>query len=172
MSGKNHVLSFLEARKIPFECEEHDAVLNMAESGLLSLSVVGARCKNLLLQDKKGHDFLVVTTAAKPLDLVALSETLGSKRLSFASADRLFALLGIRTGSLSPLALVNDEARHVRLVIDDELAAKTRSCFIRSRIARACRSPEARWTPFSRVSTIRQTGCLLRRNNLIEGLRV
>lgn len=41
-----------------------------------------------------------------------------------ASADRLFALLGIRTGSLSPLALINDEARHVRLVIDDELAGE------------------------------------------------
>ncbi|QTD94993.1 prolyl-tRNA synthetase associated domain-containing protein [Burkholderia anthina] len=124
MSGKNKVLGFLEARKIPFECEEHDAVLNMAESGLLSLSVVGARCKNLLLQDKKGHDFLVVTTVAKALDLVALSETLGSKRLSFVSADRLFELLGIRTGSLSPLALVNDEARQVRLVIDEELASE------------------------------------------------
>ncbi|WP_175687673.1 prolyl-tRNA synthetase associated domain-containing protein [Burkholderia anthina] len=124
MSGKNHVLSFLEARKIPFEYEEHNAVLNMAESGLLSLSVAGARCKNLLLQDRKGHCFLVVTTAAKALDLVALSETLGSKRLSFASADRLFALLGIRTGSLSPLALINDEAEHVRLVIDDELASE------------------------------------------------
>ena len=124
MSGKNKVLSFLEQRKIPFECEEHDAVLDMAESGLLSLSVEGARCKNLLLQDKKGFCFLVVTTAAKALDLVALSETLGSKRLSFASADRLFISLGIRTGSLSPLALINDEVGQVRLVIDDELTSQ------------------------------------------------
>ncbi|KVD81512.1 hypothetical protein WI89_23690 [Burkholderia ubonensis] len=124
MSGKNKVLSFLEERGIPFLCETHDPVLNMAESGLLTLSVAGARCKNLLLQDKKGHYFLVVTTATKALDLVALSETLGSKRLSFASTDKLFELLDIRTGSLSPLALLNDEARRVRLVIDDELAGE------------------------------------------------
>jgi Ala-tRNA(Pro) deacylase len=124
MSGKNKALGFLEARNIPFACEEHDAVLNMAESGRLTLSVVGARCKNLLLQDRKGHYFLVVTLAAKALDLVALAETLACKRLSFASADTLFALLGIRTGSLSPLALINDRAGQVRLVIDAELAAE------------------------------------------------
>ncbi|MFP3507467.1 YbaK/EbsC family protein [Burkholderia sp. SIMBA_062] len=88
---------------------------------MLALAVEGARCKNLLLQDKKCHYFLVVTTASKSLDLAGLSETLGSKRLSFASADRLFELLGIRPGSLSPLALVNDIAKRVRLVIDIEL---------------------------------------------------
>ncbi|MFT4065931.1 prolyl-tRNA synthetase associated domain-containing protein [Paraburkholderia sp.] len=124
MAGKDEVLKFLEARQIPFSCEDHDPVLNMAESGTLTLSIVGARCKNLLLRDRKGHDFLVVTTAAKSLDLGELSETLGSKRLSFASADRLFELLGIRTGSLSPLALINDEAKRVRLVIDAELAGE------------------------------------------------
>lgn len=57
MSGKNKVLSFLEQRKIPFLCEEHHPVLNMAESGLLTLSLVGAHCKNLLLQDKKATTF-------------------------------------------------------------------------------------------------------------------
>lgn len=122
MLGKNELLKRLDEWKIPFSYEEHQPVLNMAESGTLVLDVSGARCKNLLLQDKKGHYFLVVTTAEKSLDLGMLSETLGSKRLSFASADRLFDLLGIRTGSLSPFALVNDEANQVRLVMDTDLA--------------------------------------------------
>ena len=129
MPGKNEVLKLLEESEIPFSCEEHDSVLNMAESGKLTLAVEGARCKNLLLQDKKGQYFLIVTTAAKSLDLAGLSETLGSKRLSFASADRLFALLGIRTGALSPLALINDEAKQVRLVIDAELASEATFLF-------------------------------------------
>lgn len=124
MLGKDEVLKLLEDREIPFSCEEHDSVLNMAESAMLTLSVVGARCKNLLLQDKKGHYFLIVTTAAKSLDLAGIAETINSKRLSFASSDTLFELLGIRTGSLSPLALVNDEAKRVRLVIDAELAGE------------------------------------------------
>ncbi|WP_179949294.1 YbaK/EbsC family protein [Burkholderia sp. RF7-non_BP1] len=114
-------MKLLEETGIPFSCEEHSSVSNMMESGMLALSVTGARCKNLLLQDKKGRCFLVVTTATKSLDLAGVAETIGSKRLSFASGDKLFELLGIRTGSLSPLALVNDEAKRVRLVIDAEL---------------------------------------------------
>jgi Ala-tRNA(Pro) deacylase len=129
MLGKDELLNLLEQREIPFFCEEHDSVLNMAESEKLTLSLEGARCKNLLLQDKKGWYFLVVTTATKSLDLTAVAEALGSKRLSFASADKLFELLGIRTGSLSPLALVNDDARCVRLVIDSGLARESTFLF-------------------------------------------
>jgi len=122
MPGKDEVLELLKESEIPYSCEEPDSVLNMAESKVLTLSLAGARCKNLLLQNKKGHYFLIVTTAAKSLDLAMVSEALGSRRLSFASAYKLFELLGIRTGSLSPLALVNDENKRVRLVIDAELA--------------------------------------------------
>ena len=127
--GKDDLLKLLEERNIPFSCVEHDSVLNMAESGKLTLTLQGARCKNLLLQDKKEHYFLVVTGATKSVDLTAASDALASKRLSFASADKLLELLGIRTGSLSPLALVNDETKRVRLVIDDELAHQTTFLF-------------------------------------------
>jgi Ala-tRNA(Pro) deacylase len=129
MLGKDELLNLLEQSDIPFFCEEHDSVLNMAESEKLMLSLDGVRCKNLLLQDKKGHHFLVVTTATKSLDLSAVAAALGSKRLSFVSADKLFKLLGILTGSLSPLALVNDEARCVRLVIDSDLAGESTFLF-------------------------------------------
>ncbi|WP_196480736.1 YbaK/EbsC family protein [Burkholderia diffusa] len=117
-------MKLLEETGILFSCEEHTPVSNMTESGMLVLSVTGVRCKNLLLQDRKGHCVLVVTTATKSLDLAGVAETIGSKRLSFASDDKLFELLGIRTGSLSPLALVNDGEKRVRLVIDAELAGE------------------------------------------------
>jgi Ala-tRNA(Pro) deacylase len=51
-----------------------------------------------------------------------LGTALGSKRLSFASADRLLEILGVRAGALSPLALINDEENKIKLVIDQELA--------------------------------------------------
>lgn len=63
-----------------------------------------------------------MTTATKSLDLATVAETLGSKRLSFSSADKLLQLLGIQIGSLSPFALVNDISKDVRLVMDSELA--------------------------------------------------
>jgi Ala-tRNA(Pro) deacylase len=129
MLGKGEVLGLLEEWNIPFACEEHGSVFNMSESGLLTLSLTGTRCKNLLLHNKKDDYFLVVTTATKSLNLVELADALGSKRLSFASADKLFELLGIRSGSLSPLALVNDKAGRVRLVIDAELRDEDRFLF-------------------------------------------
>jgi Ala-tRNA(Pro) deacylase len=122
MIERDELLRLLEQQDVPFECEYHEQVLNMAESGELELSLDGARCKNLLLQDKQGGLYLVVTTAHKSLDLAAVAQTLNSKRLSFASADRLFELLGVRPGSLSPLALVNDRSGNVSLVIDNDLA--------------------------------------------------
>lgn len=122
MIQRDGLLRLLAQQDVPFECEYHEQVLNMAESGALELSLDGARCKNLLLQDKQGGLYLVVTTAHKSLDLSAIAKTLNSKRLSFASADRLFDLLGVRPGSLSPLALVNDHAHCVHLVIDNDLA--------------------------------------------------
>lgn len=112
----------LEQKGVPFTCEHHDQVLNMAESGQLKLSLAGVRCKNLLLQDKRGQHYLVVTTPDKSLDLGAVAGALGSKRLSFASAERLATVLGIGPGSLSPLALINDVAGNVDLVIDQDLS--------------------------------------------------
>jgi len=125
MLGRKELLGLLEQNGVLFACEQHEQVLNIAESGELRLSLEGARCKNLLLQDKQGQHYLVVTTADKSLDLSAVAKTLSSKRLSLASADQMFMLLGVRPGSLSPLALVNDISGKVRLVVDEDLARES-----------------------------------------------
>ncbi|MFM0736350.1 prolyl-tRNA synthetase associated domain-containing protein [Paraburkholderia xenovorans] len=121
MLGREELIGLLKHGRIEFACEYHEPVSNMAESGALELSLEGARCKNLLLQDKSGRYYLVMTAANKSLELSAVANTLRSKRLSFASADRLCELLGVRPGSLSPLALVNDASHEVHLVIDEDL---------------------------------------------------
>jgi len=121
MIGKEELLELLKKRGVQFACEYHERVTNMVESGALKLSLEGVRCKNLLLQDKQGDHYLVMTTAEKSLDLSALAKTLGSKRLSFASADNLLQLLGVHPGSLSPMALVNDPVSTIHLVVDEEL---------------------------------------------------
>ena len=121
MMQKDGLLELLEQQGVPFKYEQHQLVLNMAESKALNLSLLGARCKNLLLQEKKGNLYLVVTTADKSLDLSMVAKALDSKRLSFASSERLLELLGVRPGALSPLALINDQYHAVDLVIDEDL---------------------------------------------------
>lgn len=106
-----------------FECpvERHERIYTMAQSDQLVLQLEGMRCKNLLLQDKKGVLYLVVTSSGKAVDLQALSAVLGSARLSFASAERLLEVLGVTPGELSPLALINDRHKQVHLVMDQAI---------------------------------------------------
>ena len=50
--------------------------------------------------------------------LKSLNQKIGCERLSFGSAERLFEMLGVRPGAVSPLALINDPDRKVHLALD------------------------------------------------------
>ena len=62
----------------------------------------GAHIKNLYLRDRKKRNFLVVAQEDRQIDLKSLGGQIGSDRLSFGSADRLFEMLGVRPGAVSP----------------------------------------------------------------------
>lgn len=101
---------------------EHPPVMTVEESLRLVPKFSGAKTKNLFLRDKKGRrHFLVTVPHDKPVDIDALAELIGVNGLGFGSAERLLKHLGIRPGSVSLLALVNDEARAVEFVIDKAL---------------------------------------------------
>ncbi|WOF75790.1 prolyl-tRNA synthetase associated domain-containing protein [Parvibaculaceae bacterium PLY_AMNH_Bact1] len=78
----------------------------------------GGFCKNLFLKDKKGVLWLVVTLEERNIRLNSLPKNLGSARLSFAKPELLWETLGVRPGSVTPFALINDVNRHVRLILD------------------------------------------------------
>jgi len=114
--------AFLAHHGIRAERVEHPAVMTVEESERLVPPMPGAKTKNLFLRDKKGlRHFLVTVPARRAIDLDALGATLGAARVGFASAERLERHLGIRPGSVSLLALVNDRARAVEFVIDRAL---------------------------------------------------
>ena len=52
--------------------------------------------------------WLVVCLADRELDLRALADFLGSKRLSFGSAERLMRYLGVKPGAVNPFAVMTD----------------------------------------------------------------
>lgn len=121
MLNTSDLLSDMKSKGVDVDVRSHAPVFNMAESGELDLGMDGERCKNLFLCDKKGRKFLVVTSAHKALDLQALRPVLESGRVSMGSHEQLFSSLGVKSGALSPLALINDHAREIELVIDSEL---------------------------------------------------
>ena len=70
-------------------------------------SLPGGHCKSLFLRDKKGRQYLVVALEDRAIDLKALRAPLGAGNLSFASAERLWATLGVIPGAVTPFALIN-----------------------------------------------------------------
>jgi Ala-tRNA(Pro) deacylase len=64
----------------------------------------------------------VVAPEDRAIDLKRLGEVLGAGRLSFGSPERLKRHLGVEPGSVTPLALINDGERRVRLALDRGLA--------------------------------------------------
>ena len=114
--------TFLERHGISVARVEHAAVMTVEESERLVPPLPGAKTKNLFLRDKKGlRHFLVTVPASRAVDLNALGSALGAGRVGFASPERLEKYLGIKPGSVSLLALVNDEKVGVEFVIDRAL---------------------------------------------------
>jgi Ala-tRNA(Pro) deacylase len=78
----------------------------------------GGHCKSLFLKDKKGGLWFVVALEERRVDLKRLADALGAPRFSFGNAELLHEVLGVRPGSVTPFALVNDCERRVAIVID------------------------------------------------------
>jgi Ala-tRNA(Pro) deacylase len=122
--GRDDLLSFLDCNGIEYQRCDHPAVYTVEEAARLVPPLPGAKTKNLFLRDKPGRrHFLVCVPAAKQVDLRALSEALGTGRLSFGSADRLMARLGVEPGAVTLLAVFNDPGRTVELFVDADLWA-------------------------------------------------
>jgi Ala-tRNA(Pro) deacylase len=97
----------------------HEAAFTVAESQALARDLPGAHTKNLFVKDKKGRLFLVVAEQSRRIDLKRLHEAIGaSGRLSFGTAEQLMTHLGVTPGSVTALAVINDKARAVTVVLD------------------------------------------------------
>jgi len=114
--------SFLRHHGIGAPRHEHPAVMTCEESDRLVPTLPGAKSKNLFLRDRKGlRHLLVAVPSERAVDLNALGAALGVGRLGFASPERLQRHLAITPGSVSLLALMNDQANAVEFVIDRAL---------------------------------------------------
>jgi Ala-tRNA(Pro) deacylase len=108
----------------------HAPAMTAADLAAALSGVTGARIKNLFLRAKKERApgdsrlWLVVALADAKTDLNAIGKKLGYAKdgVRFADAETLAENLGVAQGHVSPLALVNDEARLVNVVLDAALA--------------------------------------------------
>ncbi|HOK99062.1 MAG TPA: YbaK/EbsC family protein, partial [Bacteroidales bacterium] len=87
-------------------------------------------CKNLFFRNHKGNQhYLVVFDHCHDLRIHELERRLKQGKLSFASEARMEKYLGVKPGSVSPLALINDTEKHVHVFLDENLQHATKISF-------------------------------------------
>lgn len=100
---------------------EHEPLFTVEDSRKLRGDLPGLHSKNLFVKDKKGELWLVVAEEETEIRMNHLHKRLGCARLSFGKPELLIETLGIKPGSVTPFALINDQARKVKLVLDAKL---------------------------------------------------
>lgn len=126
MRGEAGLRGDLNALAIPFEHYEHDAVFTVAESRGVKDAVPGEHTKNLFLKDAGGAFWLVTVPADMRVDLKALPQAIGCKRVSFGKPDDMDRLLGLTPGSVTPLGAINAAPGSITVVLDRTLAEADR----------------------------------------------
>ena len=108
----------LHALGIAHRTYSHSSVFTVSEATALRGSLPGGHCKSLFLKDKKGGFWLAVMLEERRIDLKKLAARLAAPRFSFGGAADLYEVLGVRPGSVTPFALVNDVDHLVTPVLD------------------------------------------------------
>jgi Ala-tRNA(Pro) deacylase len=118
---RDRLLDWMTARGLAATTHDHAPVFRVEEGLELKAAMPGAHTKNLFLKDKKGAVWLVSARQDTVVDLKRLPRAIGADRLSFGREELLWDLLGVRPGSVTALALINDPEARVTFVLDRAL---------------------------------------------------
>jgi len=121
MLTKTDLFELLSAKNKDFQIYDHEALFTVEDSENLRGEIKGAHTKNLFLKNKKNNFFLFSCEENAKVDLKLFSKSIDAKNLSFANAEYLERYLGIKPGSVSPFALLNDKNNVVKFCLDEKL---------------------------------------------------
>lgn len=115
------VKSYLKSLNIQFKEHAHFPVYTCEDAQKLCKNIPGIHSKNLFLKNKDTNEFfLIILPDCKRLDIKSLSSIIG-KNTRFGNEKELKAVLDITPGAVSPLALINNQAGKVTVLIDKEV---------------------------------------------------
>jgi Ala-tRNA(Pro) deacylase len=122
MRGQEELYRLLRKLAIQFEYHEHPPVATIEDALIHWKDLDSGRCKNIFFRNHKGdRHYLVILEHLRQLNIHDLEKRLKQGKLTFASDQRLKKYLGVEPGSVSPFGLINDEAHHIHLFIDEKL---------------------------------------------------
>ncbi|MEM7493763.1 MAG: YbaK/EbsC family protein [Pseudomonadota bacterium] len=120
-ASPSDLFAYLDSLDIQHQTVEHKATFTVEEGRHLKASMPGGHSKNLFMKDKDGVVVLISAWSDSQLKLNQLHKLIGTRRLSFGSADLMQDLLGVTPGSVTAFALMNDPETRVRFIVDTAL---------------------------------------------------
>lgn len=121
MNSSGHIINFLKEHDIAYQCYHHKPIYTL-DDGLEITEAIGIKpCKCLLLVNRQHQHYMLLTQGDMDVNLHLLADLIHSSRLSFATADALDTLLHTIPGAVSPLGLIFDTERLVRLMLDERV---------------------------------------------------
>jgi Ala-tRNA(Pro) deacylase len=117
------LFAVLDAHGIDHATTDHPPVFRVEEGQAIKAALPGGHTKNLFLKDARGQLWLISALGETTIDLKRAAGALGAAKLSFGSPERMWEAIGVRPGSVTPFALLNDPDQRVRLVLDAALMA-------------------------------------------------
>lgn len=122
-ASPERLFAYLDDLSIAYETRQHEAMFTVEEGRDLKAQMPGGHTKNLFMKDKDGVLVLISAQAQSELKLNQLHRLIGTRRLSFASAELMGDVLGVVPGSVTGFALMNDAELRVRFILDAALEA-------------------------------------------------
>lgn len=120
-ASPSDLFAYLDDLGIDHKTVDHPATFTVEEGRHLKASMPGGHTKNLFMKDKDGVIVLISAWADSRLKLNQLHKKIGTRRLSFASADLMVECLGVEPGSVTAFALMNDTSHRVKFIADAAL---------------------------------------------------
>lgn len=122
MRGQQQVYDYLSKQGIHFEYYEHPEAPTIEIAMQYYRGENTTLCKNLFFRNHKGNrHYLVILDSSHSMDIHNIEHLLHQGKLTFASPERMMKYLGVKPGSVSLFALVNDINHEVTLFVDSQL---------------------------------------------------
>ncbi len=121
MKTRTDLFEYLAHLGIKTTTIEHEPLFTVEQADKLATQIPGGHIKNLFLKDDNKQLWLLVAEDHAKVDLKKVGQLLNARKLRFADADLLWHTLGVKPGSVTPFALINDPDHTVKVVLDKTL---------------------------------------------------
>lgn len=129
-ASPDDLIAYLAALGVETTTVEHPPLHTVEDSQALRGDIPGGHTKNLFIKDKKNRLFLLVLGETTAIDLKRVHEKIGAQgRVSFASAELLEEVWGVKPGAVTPFGAINDKSGRVRVVLDEAMMRHERLNF-------------------------------------------